>query len=71
MLKSHFHLISVFGGLFAVSSKARVFEVTHFWIDVLGADHVVARLAWRFEFKFHQIRRKLTTGVITAFAGFR
>ena len=70
MLKNHFCSIFDFGGSFAVISKARVFEVTNFWIDVLGADDAVVRLASRFQFRFHQIRRKLMFRVITAFTGF-
>ena len=70
MLKNHFCPIFDFGGLFAVISKVLAFEVTHFWIDVLGADDVVARLASRLEFKFHQIKMKLMIRVITVFTGF-
>ena len=79
MLKNFFCPVFDFGGLFAVISKVHTFESTHFWINVLGADDVVLRLASRFvsrhalrlEFQFHQIRRKLAIGVITVFKGFR
>ena len=57
MLRNHFCPILSFGG---VGSKAHVFDVTHFWIGVLGADDVVARLASRFEFKLHKIGRMQT-----------
>ena len=70
MLKNHFCPIFDFGGLFAVVSKARAFEVTHFWINALRADDVVARLASRFGFELCWIRKKLTIRVITVFIGF-
>ena len=71
MLKNDFCPIFDFGGLSAVVSKVHTFEVTHFWINVFGADDVVARLASRFESELCKIRRKQTIRVITVFTGFR
>ena len=70
MFKDHFCPTFVFGGLFTVISKAHAFRVTHFWINMLGADDVVVRLASRFEFKLCKIGMKQTIRVITVFTGF-
>ena len=59
MLKNQFCPIFDFDKLFAVISKVHMFEVTHFWIDVLGAGDGVTRHTSRFEFEFHWIGRKL------------
>ena len=42
----------------------RMFEVTHFWIDVFRADEFLARLASGLEFKFCKIRRKQMIRII-------
>ena len=65
MFKDHFCPTFVFGGLFTVISNVCAFEVTHFWICVLRADDVVAKLASRFE--FCQIGRKLMSRLAMVF----
>ena len=50
--------------MFTFVSSTHLFEMAHFWIDMLTADDVVVKLVSKFKFDFNWIGKKLTIRVM-------